>query len=34
MKRFAYLLLIAMQMTFSAWAQDNPNAAIKEKSDI
>lgn len=31
MKRFAYLLLIAMQMTFSAWAQDNPNAAIKEK---
>ncbi len=31
MKRFAYLLLIAMQITFSAWAQDNPNAAIKEK---
>lgn len=31
MKRFAYMLLLAVQISFSAFAQDNPNAAIKEK---
>lgn len=31
MKRFAYMLLLAVQIAFSAFAQDNPNALIKEK---